>query len=437
MRHFTAIALLCLLGASAWGQAPPQPTLPVVNESLSIAQAVDMATRQSPSLAAAREDVAVARAAVTQARAQTAPRVEADYNLAAGPGMIMPGPSTQLMSVSDVGQEKAQDFKGILQWPIYTGGRLQAEIARAQANTGVATAGLETTRRNVILEVQRRYYGALQAAALTQVAREALAQAQEELRVAEVRFAAGKIPRVDLLRAQAEAADRTRQLIAAQNAETIALAELKTSMGISPQSKITFTDTLAYAAPTETLETSLAAAAANRPELRANEQQIAAQRAGVRAARAEYRPSIYLNLAADLRVPGDDNDPSGVTILASAALPVLDAGLRRGRVQEAQAMLRRAEATRQQTRLTVALDVTRAFSNLQAADAMVKASEAAVTQSQEAYSIAQLRYTSGKGTYLELLDARTALVHAQTNRITALAQYNTARAELARAVSAP
>ena len=69
-----------------------------------------------------------------------------------------------------------------------------------------------------------------------------------------------------------------------------------------------------------------------------------------------------------------------------------------------------------------------------AAEKNIPTTKVAVEQSQEDYKIAQVRYSAGVGTNLDVIDAQVALTTAQTNYIQALYDYNTSKASLDKAM---
>ena len=54
-------------------------------------------------------------------------------------------------------------------------------------------------------------------------------------------------------------------------------------------------------------------------------------------------------------------------------------------------------------------------------------------KAKEDYKIAQVRYTAGVGTNLDVMDAESKLTTAQSNYYNALYQYNSSKADLDRA----
>ena len=96
-----------------------------------------------------------------------------------------------------------------------------------------------------------------------------------------------------------------------------------------------------------------------------------------------------------------------------------------------------AEETLQQVRESVALEVKQDYLNILSAKEKIRATEAAVDEAEEAYKIATVRYKSGVGINLDVLDAQYNLNSARTNYITALYDYNVGLATLEKALGIP
>ncbi|MGH8629946.1 MAG: TolC family protein, partial [Burkholderiales bacterium] len=103
---------------------------------------------------------------------------------------------------------------------------------------------------------------------------------------------------------------------------------------------------------------------------------------------------------------------------------------------EAQLRLQQLQATELQQKQLVELEVRQAFLNLQSAAEELAGADALVAQAQEALRIANVRFQSGVGTNLEVLNAQTSASQAEASRVQALFNYNLARATLERAVGA-
>lgn len=86
---------------------------------------------------------------------------------------------------------------------------------------------------------------------------------------------------------------------------------------------------------------------------------------------------------------------------------------------------------------TIRLDVRTAYLKLQAAEKNIGTTQVAVEHAQDDYKIAQVRYSAGVGTNLDVMDAEEKLTEARTNYYTALYKYNISKASLDKAMGLP
>lgn len=179
----------------------------------------------------------------------------------------------------------------------------------------------------------------------------------------------------------------------------------------------------------------------NRPEVLEGDAQIAAARRGVRYAERSSLPTFSLGLS-DTYTP----NAAGFTRRNEAAVvlgvnvPLFDGGLARARVREARGVVANAEINRRRFVDQVQVDVQQAYIALVQARNRVAVANVGVAQAREANRLARVRYTAGVSQQtgvspqLELGNAQNTLTQAENNQVNALYDYNTARAQLDRAV---
>ena len=106
-------------------------------------------------------------------------------------------------------------------------------------------------------------------------------------------------------------------------------------------------------------------------------------------------------------------------------------------MKKADAAVKTAQETLLQAREKIELEVRQDYLNVLSYKEQIRAAEASVAQAEEAYKIATVRYRSGVGINLDVLDAELALNTARTNYITALYNYNIGLATLEHAMGVP
>lgn len=178
-----------------------------------------------------------------------------------------------------------------------------------------------------------------------------------------------------------------------------------------------------------------------RPEVLESDAQIAAARRGIEYARRSTLPELRLSLTNSYQPdPAAFNRQNVGSITLGVTVPLFDGGLARARVQEARGVQANAEVNRRTSVDQVQVDVQQAYIALVQARNRVAVANVGLAQAREAYRLARVRYNAGVSQQtgispqLELSNAQTTLAQAQSNQINALYDYNTARAQLDRAV---
>ncbi len=188
-------------------------------------------------------------------------------------------------------------------------------------------------------------------------------------------------------------------------------------------------------------DTLLKEALQTRPEVLEGDAQIAAARRGIEYARRSTLPSLNLSLTDSYQPdPAAFNRQNVGSITLGVTVPIFDGGLARARVKEARGVQANAEVNRRTSADQVQVDVQQAYIALVQARNRVAVANVGLAQAREAYRLARVRYNAGVSQQtgispqLELSNAQTTLAQAQSNQINALYDYNTARAQLDRAV---
>ena len=130
--------------------------------------------------------------------------------------------------------------------------------------------------------------------------------------------------------------------------------------------------------------------------------------------------------------PGTPNDTYSIS--AQVTIPLYDGGDTRSRVRSAQVDLQTQLTTRDQLRQNVTLEVRQAYLNISDAQTRAASATLGAQQAAEAARIAALRYQNGLGTFLDVINAQAQLAQAQINELNAQYDYQTALAQLVRAV---
>lgn len=411
-RFWLSLIAISLLMTGAMAQDAPQ--------TFTEADAVQLALQHQPLLRAAQAEAGMAQARAGMAQAEAKLQISGNAlatastmrNVLAAP--VMPQALLQSQDRTSL------DLNGMAMLPLYTGGRIQSSIRAARLTASASQQQVMLTRTQIAYAARTRFAEWQQALAMLTVAQDTLTAQTKNTQVSQQLFDVGKVPRFDLLRAQAAQASAQQQVTNAQADVTAARAQLAQSLGVPAETipAAPAVETLPVP-PTNTLETALV----TRPDLLAAQQTISASEATVSARKASYKPQVYAVGMIDALAPADMGKSAGLTLGIVAGIPILDGGRRKAEVGEAEQAVAQARANRDVVELQVRADVAGAEARVTAARQNIDTATAQVSAAEEAYTVAQARYAGGKGTIVELLDAQRALTEARQSQVTAQAQY--------------
>jgi len=104
-----------------------------------------------------------------------------------------------------------------------------------------------------------------------------------------------------------------------------------------------------------------------------------------------------------------------------------------GQVDQAVALQGKAVEARAETTRRVELQVRNAWSDLRTARAVIDAQAKNIDRAVQALKLAQIRYSQGAGTQIDVLNSQTSLTEARGSYVVALRNYSVAYASLLRA----
>ena len=398
------------LAAAAEGPAPAP--------SLTLAQAHAIALRNHPDIAAANYRAQAEHEVFVQSRAGLLPQVNlygsevhadsANTRLMAG-GLNNP----TVFSRSAVGAGVSQlitDF-----------GRTTNLAASSRLQASAADQSALATREQVLLEVDRSYFGALQAQGVRAVARQTLDTRQLLLDRVSI-LAANKLKSdLDVSFAQVGLEDARLLLERAQNEVDSTLAALSTVLGYREQRPFTLADEASVPVPAAAdVAPLIEQALHDRPELASLRDQRDAALYLARSLRDARLPTISAVLAAgdapshDVRLP-DSYSAGGIQV----SVPLFAGGFYQARQREAELRARAATESLRTVEDNVSRDVRIAWLSLNNARERLRTTGQLRRYAGTAYELADARYRAGSSSIVELSQAQLQLTAAQIDETTA------------------
>jgi len=320
-----------------------------------------------------------------------------------------------------------------LSLPIYSGGKLEGAVDKANANYKSYLLGYEKAYIDLQKTTTDAYYTLLQAKNSLDVSHQSVSTLEDHLKNVQAQYDVGVVAKVDLLRSEVELTDAQQTLTKAQNSYDIAEATLDNIMGIPQDTKLAPQETLQYKPFEKDLDFCIDYALENRIDLMQSKLAVDAADADLNVAKAGWRPTVEASGSSgwggnNSNWPGDDDGNWSVGV--SVNFTPFDNGVTVSKVHAAKAELLAQKEQHRKNIDTVRLDVRSCYYDLREAEKRISTTAVAVEKADEDYRIAQLRYQAGVGTNTDVLDAQVALTTARNNYNTALYDYNTSKAAL-------
>ncbi len=429
-----------------WGQTPPvglpAPSAAAASsapERLTLDQALARAQANEPTFAAARAERDALKLERANARAALLPTATyhngAIYTQPNGVpasriGQVSAAPSPVFIANNAVREYASQ---GVFDERI---GLAQVGALRlADANALRAEAELEVTRRGLVAAVVGLFYGLDTETGRLTVAQRALAEAARFLEITQKREAAREAEHADVLKAQLQQQGRARELADVQLA--VQRARLELGVLLYPDPATPFVLETGAAPPVLPEQAGIALLARqNNPELRSALAALAAAQAETYGARAPLLPEGNVNVtdgidATNFGVNGPDGIHNlGYSMSAQLDIPVwnwlaTERDIKASRLREGAAKIALSAAQRR-----LLADLGEFYAEADAANKQRLSLEQSVGTARESLRLTNLRYVDGDSTVLEVVDAQTALIAAETAQLDGLLRYQVALANL-------
>lgn len=324
-------------------------------------------------------------------------------------------------------------------WSIWTFGKVEGAIDAARYQKNIADLTVYKTEADTKLAAVQAYYQYLEAVKLAEVQAQSVTDYASHLNNVQQQFDAGIVAKLDVLSSNVSLANAKQKSIAADNTRDVAEANLNNIMRVPMNTTLNPLDKNFPEPEFDlTMEQAILMAQKYRWELVEADYGVRAAEASLRSAKAGYLPTVSVGGGyswKEASVTAVDKDDW--TVQGGLSWSLWDGGATQASVKKADAAVKTAQETLLQAREKIELEVRQDYLNVLSYKEQIRAAEASVAQAEEAYKIATVRYSSGVGINLDVLDAELALNTARTNYITALYNYNIGLATLEHAMGVP
>ena len=420
---------------------PPAPLTPAFTPDpakiYTLSDLVNLAERNNPETRVAWENAKARAADLGIAKAALYPTLAAAVLAQSSRNDVFFAPSYYRQTEESFSPAFALDYI------IFDFGRRGQEISIARSNLLAANFGFNDTHRRIIFEVMRAYYRLLDTKGQEDAAEANLKNADTVQQNAEARLQLGLATLPDVLEARSAAAQANYDLQAAIGATEIAHGDLATALGVSPTIQFQVESIQSLTIPqnlSDTVETSIDKALAQRPDLMQRVAELRAAAAAIKEAHSAYLPTLSVNGTGGLaRRYGVQDLTPGIyspteefwNARLSLTWTLFDGLERENRLARAKAEQKQAAAEVDAIRDQVENQVWAAYSTAQTALRQQKAAAALLTAATESYNAALQSYTYGVRSQIDVVSAQRTLAQARTADVSARTQLLTGVADLA------
>lgn len=408
MRIFAALALMASVSAPALAQASHD----------TLAEAVDSAISNNPTLMAQRKTRAVADETLNQAQAQMGPQLNLSgsygtQQLEYGRKITTPIGTFPLDGSSQraqVGIEARQS--------LWSGGTLTAQRDQARANVDASQARLIDVQQQLVLSVVTAFMDVRRAEKEVEIRETNVSSLKQQVQAAKDRFEVGDVTRTDVSQAESQEAASESALASAKARLEQARATYEQIVGRPP---VQLAEPPPAPALPGTLDEAIATARGGNPTLLAARAQETAGERGVDAARGNLSPKFDLVGSAGLIETYQDDTfrDSNVGLVAEFKFPLFNGGLLESKTRGAQLEADRARYERMAIERQVTAQTTTAWHQVIAAREQITASAARVSAAEIALEGAMQELAVGTRITLDVLDQERELLEARLGQVDA------------------
>lgn len=424
------LCLLCVAGVVA------QPGLHNSADSL-LTKYRAMALAYNHDLKAAGKNIATSIEVEKSARADLKPKLSAGANFqyTGNPtelALDLPSLATPL---TFQGQNMRYGASLSLLQPIYTGGLILESIRLAQHQQSLATGQQEAIHAAVCYQTDIQYWSTVARHEIVAVAtdfRNSIASLAKTIRE---RVEVGLADPQDLLMAEVKLNEADYQLLRARNDFEIGRMALNSLIGVGLESPTEIEQSLPLVTPVSTLQ---GLDGSNRPELKIAQDRIKIAESSLKLNDAKFKPQFYVGLDGSYSSPGynfkKDLDPN-YAVYAKVSVPLFEWGKRRNEKRASAFKIGMATDDMNRVEDNVNLEVQTARLSLTQAMERVRLSENSLGKAHENEEKALERYTEGKVSIVDVIEAQTYRQTSQVNYVQAKVAAQGHYAELIKALN--
>ena len=379
-------------------------------QTITLEEAIDIAVANNPAIEISDATVDISRAGVKDAKSAYYPHV-----------------SSRII-VPFIGRESGF----FLDQLIYDFGRTSNAVKSTKQLLKARKFDKESTEEDIILSTIIGYYTVLSERHIALAMEKKVVELEKQLERAEGFYKFGRVPQIDVTKAEVNLGNAKLEQIQARNNLEVAKVNLQTVMGLEDESfNFDLEDSPDITIMSYELEESIIQALGSRAELKSLEAQKAAMRANVKASKKEFYPEIFGRTA--YRFEGKGAETPGFIAGVGVKFPIFEGFSRFAKVEDSKANLRRANAELRSTRAGIVSHIKQLYLDLEFAKENIQVTKRTKDSAEQSLNLARERYNLARASSVELAEAEALYAISYAKYMQAIYNYNIKVARLERA----
>ena len=400
----------------------------VISQTYSLNESVQVALENKETLKASVMDLQTSRQNVKESYSTILPSLRFSTSMSESQFPQQTGgynPSSGEIILDQISSITSASSNISLSQNIYDGGVWWNTIRQAKNSYKISEEYNRQIKTNIIKGVHSAYFNYLKAAQLLDVSRSNLMSAQQQLSLAEQRFKLGSSKKTDFLKAEVRFGQARVDLVNNDAALQNAYMNLKNSMGLIGKN-IDFS-VEEVEAPMEIIpefETGFTLLQKSNPSVKAKQYQITAAEINEKIAKGARMPNISANTSVSGSsdnigdaLSNSTNEKQRINTGLSISIPIFSGNSISTRIQKAKISVdkQQSEYLTQLQDLSVQLRYT--LDRLKNYEEIIPINETVLESAEEDLKLAQVRYSQGSTTILEVLDSQVSVQQARSSLI--------------------
>jgi len=324
---------------------------------------------------------------------------------------------------------------GTVQQTLFTWGKLVNAYRIAGLGFDLQKEAAAQARAQVRVDATQGFYQALLARRTVEVMNDALRQLRGHVGQVQSLYDNGMATKLDLMKATLGLQQMEAHVSQIENGAELATAGLLNALGLDPGTAVAFAEELAPDSTTADVDQATKQALELRPELAQLRDAAKMADLGVRIARTANLPNAFAQFNGSYKNPVGFNAEWGADWNATAgfSMPIFTGLTNYNRLKAAQAKSRQAKVALAMVEDGVRLEVKAQVLGLNQEAKNAAYQKKNVEVAEAALALAQARYENGLLTNLDYMDSQLALTQSRVAYLSALANYQIAKAKLRKA----